>query len=705
MPASRTRPYRTRRRVAAALASAAAAVLLAAPAGAQAESWIDGPSFATSPLTAGGTLAQAPDGSSTAAWVGLDITGPGGAQLSVQHASPSGDTGPVQAFGAASEAIPPAVATGPSGATAVAWVGETESGDRNELKVALFAPDGTTTASATVASVDSRQTFDPTVGLDVDADGDATVAWHAYNAARGDAVQAARVSATGSVGTTQVLSATASSIVPRVAVAPSGVAWVGWADANTAWAARLGADGQVDAGAVAQPVSDAGAIPLFSSAPTVGLAASAAGGVLEWTSGSDPSAVTTEAVRLPLSGDLVGQALDPLPQPVPFDTAAALAIGPDGTITLARSLGDIGDLSGPTPDPADLQLEISLTRIAPGAASGSSQTISAPPAGVLPLFPSIASTADGTLLVSWLESRGLAPLGAIVARRITPDGTLGPLTTAVRSALLALSGGPGATSLYASTVDSSGGALIGTFGLGLLGGQTSVVALDAAAPVVNATIPASGVVDAPLAFSASATDRTGVSLWWEFGDDSDAGSSRAAPRHTYHAPGTYTVRLTATDRAGNETVVTRQVQIATPAGPPNPLPPVPAPNRPASADLKISQASRNGARVTVSGTISNRASGKVTIAYAQRIGRRTVTTKTTARIARGRWSATLRLSGSLARARGGRATVTVSYAGDAGAQKASAKRAVTRARTGSRAGGRGRGRSRRAAPHKDKRHG
>lgn len=84
--------------------------------------------------------------------------------------------------------------------------------------------------------------------------------------------------------------------------------------------------------------------------------------------------------------------------------------------------------------------------------------------------------------------------------------------------------------------------------------------------------------------------------------------------------------------------------------------------------------------MVVGGSIARSAGGTVTIVYSQRIGRRTLTARKTATIVRGRWSATLRLTGRLARATG-RAKVTVSYAGDADTQRATAARAVTKARS------------------------
>ncbi|HMJ34982.1 MAG TPA: hypothetical protein VK501_13805 [Baekduia sp.] len=101
-----------------------------------------------------------------------------------------------------------------------------------------------------------------------------------------------------------------------------------------------------------------------------------------------------------------------------------------------------------------------------------------------------------------------------------------------------------------------------------------------------------------------------------------------------------------------------------------------------AAALKVSKATRNGARVTVAGTISSRAKGKVTIAYAQKVGHATVTMKKTVTVAKGRWSTTLTLPRSLTRgsAARGKGPVTVTCAGTAAVKRATAKHAVSIAR-------------------------
>ncbi len=96
-----------------------------------------------------------------------------------------------------------------------------------------------------------------------------------------------------------------------------------------------------------------------------------------------------------------------------------------------------------------------------------------------------------------------------------------------------------------------------------------------------------------------------------------------------------------------------------------PPPPTPQqrPTRKASPALKITSLRHNGRRVTVRGTISARASGRVTVRIRTRVNRRTWTFILHPRIRARAFRATFTLPRSLARARA--ATAVVTYAGDA----------------------------------------
>jgi PKD repeat protein len=171
---------------------------------------------------------------------------------------------------------------------------------------------------------------------------------------------------------------------------------------------------------------------------------------------------------------------------------------------------------------------------------------------------------------------------------------------------------------------------------------------------------------------------------WDFGDGTTGRGLSVS--HVFGGPGVYTVTASATDSADNETVVTRDITVtAATVGGPGPGTPapvvVPPPARAAAvavaAALKVAKATRNGAKVTVSGTISSRAKGKVTIAYAQKVGHATVSVKKTATVAKGRWSVVLTLPRSLSRGSAARGKATVTFAGTAAVKRATAKRTVS----------------------------
>ena len=91
--------------------------------------------------------------------------------------------------------------------------------------------------------------------------------------------------------------------------------------------------------------------------------------------------------------------------------------------------------------------------------------------------------------------------------------------------------------------------------------------LDGAAPVLDGvSVPATGTAGASVAVSASATDVWSgpPAISWDFGDGgSGAGGSTS---HVYAAAGTYVVRVTATDGAGNASSRTRTIVVGPAAG-------------------------------------------------------------------------------------------------------------------------------------------
>jgi PKD domain len=93
---------------------------------------------------------------------------------------------------------------------------------------------------------------------------------------------------------------------------------------------------------------------------------------------------------------------------------------------------------------------------------------------------------------------------------------------------------------------------------------------DAAGPLLDAqSIPTSGTVGKPVAFSVSPLDVWSAiaSTSWQFGDDQSANG--AVTSHTYMSPGKYTVGLSSADTLGNASTAGATITIAAaPAQPP-----------------------------------------------------------------------------------------------------------------------------------------
>lgn len=642
----------------------------------------------TVPATAlAGDYAAAPDGSSTAAWVSS-------AGIGAQHAVAGGAVVPPAfsaevARNATGDPVSlPSVAIAPNGTSAVAWIAP-HVPDGYEVRVAFLDAAGAAVRQVVadvLACDDNTNVGSETTKIAVDQTGAATVVWTARDSNDDTEVSAAHVSADGSHSAPVTLGL-ADSFSLAVAVAPSGKAWASWIDADqtTVKVARLNAAGAIDASADTAAPEEASAVPR--------LVASGAGAALVWATpdaGNDPADDTAPAnrywlhgVRLPATGALTGAAFDTsktgsalLSGITGFGTSTGYdaAIGTDGTVSVVWH-----EVSGSL----SLSATAYLSRFAPGQASASARPLADPTSTGLAAGPHVGVAPDGSLLVTYLKTDNpLTYTFDVVARRVAPDGTLGPASQLDRV--------PGTGAIYFPTATPSPGlsaanATVGVANGGLLPGSAWSVAgfrFDDQGPALTIDVPATATVLAPVRFAATVSDPADAPVSWDFGD----GTTGKGPllTHVYPAAGTYVVHAGAEDGRGNQTVVTRELVITPPSsgGTPTPPPPPTMLVQPVSAGLKVTRATRKGARVTVTGTISTKATGKVTVSYAQKVGRKTTTVKKTTKIAKGRWTVTITLPkkltrGSAAKSKG---TVTATFAGTATVKKATAKRSVTPAK-------------------------
>lgn len=645
------------------------AVSLVCSAGAQAAGWVPGPTVGAGAIVGAGGVASDRSGVTTVAWIelapGLEEVG----ALWVQRIAPDGTPGPARLLGQAPFEEQAAVAVTPAGTAVVAWP-DTAITDTTVVKLATIRPDGSLGSVRDVATVESIDFVETSVRVGVDDAGNATVIWVTDSQLDGSQLRIRRMPAAGAAATELELAARLGARVgARVAVAPDGNVRVGWigrdAAANNvyrAWIARIDPTGTVSG---VRAVSSA-----FRDAAGLSVAASASGAVVTWAEfePGETALHDVRGVRLSAAGEVSGDLFvaDGIPQ---FLDPGSSAIAPDGAVTVVWN--DIRSFQEAT---------VRFRRFAPNGSPSPSQDLGGPkPVGVVDAYPTMAVASDGAVFTSWMQggTGDGSPTVRLFARRIDPAGV--PEATEFLG-LVALSevGAPRPTSI---APDGLGGATIGWYAPSRtpLAGY-AMAAYDGTPPTVDAAVPASIGIGEPAQFDATARDRFGIrSYHWDFGDGSS--TQQASTQHIYGRAGAYSVVFTVVDRAGNETIVRRTLTVTPPQTGKGDEPRPDPEERPAAkrsrAALKLGKVTRKASMLTVAGTISRRASGKVTVSYAQRIGRKTMTATRAAKIAKGRFRVTLRLTGKLARAKKGKAKLQVRYAGDADTMAARAQRIVT----------------------------
>ncbi|HTU14622.1 MAG TPA: PKD domain-containing protein, partial [Solirubrobacterales bacterium] len=101
--------------------------------------------------------------------------------------------------------------------------------------------------------------------------------------------------------------------------------------------------------------------------------------------------------------------------------------------------------------------------------------------------------------------------------------------------------------------------------------RTSI--MEMTPPELEIWVQPKAVQDQEIVLGAEAGDRSGVTVDWDFGDGGTSAGHYV--KHTFTKAGTFDVKVTATDGAGNETVKTGKVEVLATGGPvpPGPLPP------------------------------------------------------------------------------------------------------------------------------------
>jgi hypothetical protein len=672
-------------RLAAALSSIA--LLGALPGAAHAAGWTPGPRLTIPATGLTGDFVEAPDGSSTVAWTTLPPSGAAPPPtVALQHAAPDGTVGAPLTLGSGGL---PSLATSASNKTAVAWLNVVDQTGDVTVHVALIDANGARVHDTVVARFPVDDLGGQAVDVTLDAAANATAVWNQVDPNSGEIeVFADRVAPDGSHAGPITLGETVIDTgangpfpalgAPAVAAAPGGTVWFAWRtpDASLEVARRFGGD---DA-PVTKVSADDDPVSSFE------LSASSAGAALGWTVQTDDP--DDESMSAPI----VGQRLNATGslRGAPFGVSGSLNLGsniglpglgsgfdvamaPDGVVSLVWTKASAGGAGLGT---------ATLSRFGPGQETATPSQLPVSGGAVTSLAPNLGMGPDGSLLMTWLELSATSAF-TLQGVHVTPDGTIGPASPLATSSLTS---GTLTFSIGIPQADDHGGGIVGLSGISPLALDDSGFSMsfstlryDTIGPTVTADVPATGVALSPVLFNGTVSDPAGLPLTWDFGDGSTGRGLKVS--HVYAGPGTYTVTASATDDAGNETVVTRQITVTNPQTGDTGRTPPPVASA-AAAGLKIARATRSGARVTVSGTIGKKVTGKLSIVYAQKVGRSTISLKKTAKISKGRWSATLLLPRSLTRgsAARGKATVTVTFAGTAAVKRATVKRVVSIAR-------------------------
>ena len=516
---------------------AGAALLLAATPAVAAPAWL-------SPVElSGGQDGRAPqiavdaEGDATAVWE----TYQGGVETIVAARRPAG--GPwepgVTISAPGIESFGPSVAVDAAGDATVVW--EVEGEEDTTVEAATRPAAGVWEAPHLLGS--EGEAVEIPAALAVDAAGDAVVVW-ADEDGGGSTVESASRPAGGSWSAAAPLSqAGEAATEPWVAIDATGDAAAVWIDREAEEAVMSASRPAAGSWGTPEPVTAAGEA---AYAPKVGLGA-AGDATAVWERTDSSQYVIRESDR-----------------PATAGWSTPRRISPSGIDAFTPALAEdaVGDAV------VAWGLRTSISEVVIGVNNrigagpwGEPTTVS--PAGGYALEQQVGIDAAGDATVAWKE--GLAKNSSI-------DAAMRPAAGAW-SAAVAVSAPGGYNERPALAVDPGGDALLAW---GYIDESADHLvrsaAFDAVGPALRSlSIPASGVIGIPLAFSVAPLD--GISpiaaTTWSFGDGGSAATASAS--HTYTAPGTYTVTVTSVDAAGNSSTASGEVPIVA-APPPAPPP-------------------------------------------------------------------------------------------------------------------------------------
>ncbi len=336
-------------------------------------------------------VAVAGDGSATVVWLQAS-------RVQAVRISSSGTAGVVTDISVPGEsASGPQVAVGADGIATIVWSGAA-AGSNGTVQAVRFGPSGVVGSPKTLSDPNGSS---PQVA--VSGEGTATVTWNQYVPIPDSqfsqfVVQAARLSADGTVGGVSTLTGTAeASLTPDVAVDSDGVATIVWLANSQVKARRFDASGPVGSETLLSSGFDAGA-------PQVAVGTDGAATVT-WATSATPSKV--KAVRWEKLGST--SAIFDLSDPTRSAASPRIAAGPAGVATIGFYQSD------GTKD------RVQLVRLGSSGPAGTAANLSA--AGQNASNPQVAVGGDGTTTVVWRRSDGTTNRAQAV--RVAADLSVG----------------------------------------------------------------------------------------------------------------------------------------------------------------------------------------------------------------------------------------------------------------------------------------
>jgi len=452
------------------------------------------------------------------------------------------------------------LAVEPSGRVVAAWSSYDSSTTNSTIFVAEKSPSGGWTMPTPVSD-GASQAVSPRVT--VAPSGDATVVWERRGSFR---IQAQTRVAGGPwwslADTVDISTAGSAAQSPDVGVDPAGNVVAVWQKIAGTGPGIYKIEGAVKPTGEAWDAPQDVSVPDSFSASQPYVAVDGAGlATAVWAQDTSTTSRIQTATRS-LSAVSSWSAPADLSDTTKFGRAPQLAVDGVGAVTVVWAECTTADFSTSSYEVRTATRSSSGWSAAKTLGSGDATIISRSDG------PAIAVAPTGAAVASWIE-RTTSGLSAVKAAARTAGGPWGEPTTLSAASADVISGSTRVG------IDADGDAAALWYEVGTTF-QIKARILDGAGPVLAApTIPATGKTATAMSFQASASDAWSAlaSYAWDFGDGGAAVGSQVS--HTYVAPGTYQVKVTATDAVGNSTTRSATTVVTGTTPPPEPPPPTP----------------------------------------------------------------------------------------------------------------------------------